>query len=184
MAGDRRGFSTLELLIAGGLLTLVLGGVMVLFAAQGRLEWIGRGQYDVQTAAQRVMDDIVEGYGRTWQDAKVRGLRYADAVAVAPHGLAFRTRTHIVTYYREGTRLFRLVEPRAVGPLTVKNAGGTLVLEGVVRFESSSSSVPITLPGSSPGQAMTVSVLLGVQAGAEQEIALDTRIRLRNWTAP
>jgi hypothetical protein len=177
----RRGFSTLELLIAGGLLTLVLGGVMVLFAAQGRLEWIGRGQYDVQTAAHRVMDDIIEGYGRTWQDAEVRGLRYADAVAVAPHGLAFRTRAHVVTYYRQDTRLYRLLEPWAAGPLEVKNAGGTLALEGVVRFESVASTVPITLPDGSAGQAMTVSVLLGVRAGAEQDIVLDTRIRLRNW---
>jgi len=181
VAGDRRGFSTLELLIAGGMLTLVLGGVMVLFAAQGRLEWIGRGQYDVQTAAQRVMDDIVEGYDRTWYGAEVRGLRYASAVAVAPQGLAFRTTAHIVTYYRLEARLYRLVEPAVTGPLTVKTAGGTLALEGVTRFETATVSVAITLPDGSPSQAMTASILLAVQAGAEQEIVFDTRIRLRNW---
>ncbi|HSW10875.1 MAG TPA: hypothetical protein VLK32_08245 [Bacillota bacterium] len=181
MAADRRGFSTLELLIAGGMLTLVLGGVMVLFAAQGRLEWIGRGQYDVQTATQRVMDDIVEGYDRTWYGSAVRGLRYANALVVAPEGLAFRTTDHIVTYYRLGTRLYRLVEPAVAGPLSVKTAGGTPTLEGVTRFDTAATTVLITLPDGSSSQAMTASILLGVRAGAEQEIVLDTRIRLRNW---
>jgi hypothetical protein len=182
VVGGRRGFSTLELLIAGGMLTLVLGGVMVLFAAQGRLEWIGRGQYDVQSSAQRVMDDIVEGYDRTWDRATVRGLRYADAVAIAPHGLAFRTRDHLVTYYRVDARLYRLVEqPPPPLPLTVKNAGGILAVEGVTQFAVSTASVAITLPDDSISQAMTVSILLGVRAGAEQEIVLDSRVRLRNW---
>lgn len=138
MRGDR-GYSVLELTIAAGLFSIVLAGVMLLYAAQNRLAWIAQGQYDVQTAANAVLDDLVEGEKRTWAGAAtVRGLRCASDVVVNNedgNGICFRTRwdderDHVVTYYREGSTLYRRVVVTATGEgnLELNTADGVPVL--------------------------------------------------------
>ncbi|MDQ7794983.1 MAG: hypothetical protein RDU89_11335 [bacterium] len=181
MARGERGYSVVELTAAAGLFFIVLTGALVFFAAQSRLEWISRGQYDVQTAANRVLDNLVEGERRTWDGAEVRGLRYASGVAIGPEGICFRTRDHIVTYYRQESTLCRRVDPATPGPLEVTAAGGTLVLEHVTFFSASSEEYLLTYPDGSQTAALAVTLELAVRKDAEQDIALSTSVRLRNW---
>lgn len=182
MRAGERGYSAVELIVAGGLFFIVLMGVMALFIAQSRLGWISRGQYDVQSSAHRTLDNLVEGERRTWAGAEIRGLRYASAMAVSPDGICFRTYDHIVTYYLEGATLYRRVEPAVPGPLAVNPGGGSPVLEHVVGFSALPEQYTVTLADGSETQALAVALHLAVRKDPEQDIVLNTSVRLRNWS--
>jgi hypothetical protein len=174
----------MEVSIAAGLFFMLLAGALALYSAQNRLGWISRGQYDLQASAQKLLEEMVEGERRTWAGATVRGLRYASAVAVSEQGLCFRTANHVVTYYLEGTTIFRRVEAAYPEPLQVVAEGGSPVLQQVTRFEAVSEEHPITLGDGSQSRALTVSIRLDVRKDVEQDISLRTNVRLRNWFPP
>lgn len=128
---SERGFSLLEALLVVVIVGIAAAAVLSLYGEGLQVLTVVARQAQLQDAARRVLDGMVEGV----RSGTVRppGLRAASAVAVSDQGLAYRVGSEVITYYLDVTTLRRTVRQFS-GALQVVAEGGEEVLQYVVSF--------------------------------------------------
>jgi type II secretory pathway pseudopilin PulG len=143
MLKNSAGFSLIETVVALGLASLLLAGILTMVSASWRTEHNALADSRLQHEARSVLSIVTNGDPGT--TPAVQGLIRARQVVLGSSSLAYRvtwsetvgggTLTHddSVSYYLSGTALCRLVADY-VAPLTIVTTGGTPVAAMVTTF--------------------------------------------------
>lgn len=144
-ARDQAGFSLVEAVVALGLATLLLLGLMALWGAGWRTERQAMTDSELNRLARDTMNAIING--DPGENPPVQGLIRANAVVTSPglSALAYRVtwtegsgesaipHDDEVAYYLSGNIIYRVVSA-FVEPVNIVTAGGTVVAEHVTTF--------------------------------------------------
>ena len=179
-ARDQTGFSLVEAVVALGLATLLLLGLMTLWGAGWRTERQAMTDSELNRLARDTLNAIING--DPGENPPVQGLIRASAVVTSPglSALAYRVtwtegsgasavpHDDEVAYYLSGNTIYRVVSA-FVEPVNIVTAGGTVVAEHVTTFGVSVNTGPEPV-----GLTITVTSRFGTN------LTLETTVLPRN----